>query len=543
MQSERQFVEHCVGKAREPGWERRKFGLILAKILLLPAFVETAFYVVHYQYLTRTPTFEVDNGGVISSVSRKAYCQDTSNQVLLNTHPDEIETWYSNKAFVCDAKYEYISSHMGLFLVIAMASWSLLVLPMADIVGRKGLNIVLSVILFTTLTLLVLAPVIQALQNLTLITVLICVTLGSSAARALLCLIYASELMSQDYWSRILTFCFFFVGVKLIFAGLHMQFSRSSYLFGIYFNIFVNVITLPLQIWFLPESPHFLYANGRKNQFYSVLLQINRLARHKDAMDLDITALTQLEPNRKDGEIEQDRPLNNADPENEEVRSQRSFSEDSVKHFRSEKNLLRNWAILATITTAAVFNMTLCQAYLRVGSIYAIAITDLFASLAFLFASFKIEAKTILYMTFPIQVVLAVTLTLVLSVQKRPSQFESLLGTKVDDSMEDFTLNSKTAHDYQLILLTRFCGSAALLASSWFGLRETSVSTASRAATVFGFTFALALGSAWLACYVVELALAESIAFVAFSSILATIAVSCIKPNIMKDKEGTASGN
>ena len=65
--------------------------------------------------------------------------------------------------------------------------------------------------------------------------------------------------------------------------------------------------------------------------------------------------------------------------------------------------------------------MTLCQAYLRVGSIYAIAITDLFASLAFLFASFKIEAKTILYMTFPIQVVLAVTLTLVLSVQKRPS--------------------------------------------------------------------------------------------------------------------------
>ena len=71
-----------------------------------------------------------------------------------------------------------------------------------------------------------------------------------------------------------------------------MQFSHSSYLFGIYFNIFVNVITLPLQIWFLPESPHFLYANGRKSQFYSVLLQINRLARHKDAMDLDITALT-----------------------------------------------------------------------------------------------------------------------------------------------------------------------------------------------------------------------------------------------------------
>ena len=82
--------------------------------------------------------------------------------MLLNSKPEEIETWYSNKAFVCDDKYEYISSHMGLFLVIAMASWSLLVLPMADIVGRKGLNIALSVILFATLTLLVLAPVISS---------------------------------------------------------------------------------------------------------------------------------------------------------------------------------------------------------------------------------------------------------------------------------------------------------------------------------------------------------------------------------------------
>ena len=130
-----------------------------------------------------------------------------------------------------------------------------------------------------------------------------------------------------------------------------------------------------------------------------------------------------MEPKRKDAENEQDKPLNNADRENEDVRSQRSFSEDSVKHFKSEKNLLRNWAILATITTAAVFNATLCQAYLRVGSIYAIAITDLFASLAFLFASFKIDAKTILYMSFPVQIVLSVSLTLILSVQKGPSEF------------------------------------------------------------------------------------------------------------------------
>ena len=222
---------------------------------------------------------------------------------------------------VCDDKYEFISSHMGLFLVIAMASWSLLVLPMADLVGRKVLNIVLGVILFTTLMLLALSPAIPTLQNLTLITVLICMTMGSSAARALLCLIYASELTSEKLWSRILFFCFFFVAIKLIFSALHMHFAYHSYMFAIYFNILVNVCTLPFQICLLPESPHFLYANGRTKDFYPALLQINRLFRGKETRDVDISALAQLEPNRKDGENEQGNLLNNADHENEEVKS------------------------------------------------------------------------------------------------------------------------------------------------------------------------------------------------------------------------------
>ena len=127
--------------------------------------------------------------------------------------------------------------------------------------------------------------------------------------------------MTPDYWSRILAFCFFFLAVKLVFAGLHMHYSNFSIIFGIYFNIGVNVITLPLQICFLPESPHFLYANGHKNQFYSALLQINRLVRSKDVMDLDITALSEKEPNKRNSEDEQDKALTNADLENEEIRS------------------------------------------------------------------------------------------------------------------------------------------------------------------------------------------------------------------------------
>ena len=57
---------------------------------------------------------------------------------------------------------------------------------------------------------------------------------------------------------------------------------------------------------------------------------------------------------------------------------------------------------------------------MKVGTVYAIAVTDLFASIAFLLASFKIDAKTILYITFPVQIVLTVTMTLILSVQKGP---------------------------------------------------------------------------------------------------------------------------
>ena len=36
----------------------------MAKILLIPGFVETAFYAMHYQYLTLTPTFTASFIGV-----------------------------------------------------------------------------------------------------------------------------------------------------------------------------------------------------------------------------------------------------------------------------------------------------------------------------------------------------------------------------------------------------------------------------------------------------------------------------------------------
>ena len=52
-----QFVENCVDETRDPN-RGFVFNVFMAKILLLPGFIETLFYVIHYQYLTLTPTFE-----------------------------------------------------------------------------------------------------------------------------------------------------------------------------------------------------------------------------------------------------------------------------------------------------------------------------------------------------------------------------------------------------------------------------------------------------------------------------------------------------
>ena len=163
------FVERCIDKCRDP--ERGVlFNLTMAKILLLPGFVETFFFVLHFQYLTLTPGFEVQFSGESSqdgafldnavagsedriSITREQFC-DTESAVEI-THPGDIETWFGTRALVCDPSYEFISSHIGLFLIGSMMLGAALIAPMADLNGHKTTNLTLGVVLLVTFSILV----------------------------------------------------------------------------------------------------------------------------------------------------------------------------------------------------------------------------------------------------------------------------------------------------------------------------------------------------------------------------------------------------
>ena len=55
----------------------------MAKILLIPGFVETAFYAMHYQYLTLTPTFTASFIGVNTEPQNNGQSINGSNQDLM----------------------------------------------------------------------------------------------------------------------------------------------------------------------------------------------------------------------------------------------------------------------------------------------------------------------------------------------------------------------------------------------------------------------------------------------------------------------------
>ena len=110
------------------------------------------------------------------------------------------------------------------------------------------------------------------MQNLKLLAFLICLSIGVSAARALVSFIYTCELTLPRNKGKIIVFCFFLIGIKLIGFALHKQFMDGSVMIIIWFNIFVNLITLPLQAFYLPETPHYLYSRGRMQDFYDSLI-------------------------------------------------------------------------------------------------------------------------------------------------------------------------------------------------------------------------------------------------------------------------------
>ena len=133
---------------------------------------------------------------------------------------------------------------------------------------------------------------------------LICFSVGISAARAVISLIYTSELTLMANRSKLIVFCFFIMAIKLLISAVHMEFAYTSYMIALYINIFINLLTVPLLAWYVPESPYYLYDKGQMKAFYASLLALQKMSScwcqgGDSESELDIVALAQLEPRQK----------------------------------------------------------------------------------------------------------------------------------------------------------------------------------------------------------------------------------------------------
>ena len=144
----------------------------------------------------------------------------------------------------------------------------------------------------------------MAIQNLKLMSFLICFSVGISAARAVISLIYTSELTLMANRSKLIVFSFFCMAIKLLISAVHMEFAYTSYMIALYINILINLLTVPLLAWYVPESPYYLYGKGQMKAFYASLLSLQKMSScwcpgGDSESELDIVALAQLEPKQK----------------------------------------------------------------------------------------------------------------------------------------------------------------------------------------------------------------------------------------------------
>ena len=84
------------------------------------------------------------------------------------------------------------------------------------------------------------------MQILELLVLLICTSIGLSAARSVITLVYASELSMRYFAFLIITACFAFFAGKGILTAVHVQLS-SNMMRHIYLNLAFNALSLPLQ--------------------------------------------------------------------------------------------------------------------------------------------------------------------------------------------------------------------------------------------------------------------------------------------------------
>ena len=161
------------------------------------------------------------------------------------------------------------------FMFAAIIVSIMVLAPLADVYGRKPVNLTLGMLLLISFSLLVACIQEPQLQRLELIAALICVTLGLSAARTVVTIVYACELTVKDYKSLLIVVSFVFLAWQGILIALYTSTSNDMIKY-IFYSLLVNVITLPLQACLLPESPSYLFSSGERNDFYAALTKLQK---------------------------------------------------------------------------------------------------------------------------------------------------------------------------------------------------------------------------------------------------------------------------
>ena len=105
------------------------------------------------------------------------------------------------------------------------------------------------------------------------------------------------------------------MAVNMMFAALSFDHAQAQLMWHVYFFIALNLLLLPL-LWVLPESPNFLYSQGRTQEFYGALIRLHQINHYfsNSQEKLDVTKLTEKEPSQQDSELGLDK---NQDPTGE----------------------------------------------------------------------------------------------------------------------------------------------------------------------------------------------------------------------------------
>ena len=96
------------------------------------------------------------------------------------------------------------------------------------------------------------------------------------AGRALICLVYGTELVDRSLHKVLFVIIFCLMAVKMMFTALSFDHAQDQLMYHIYFFIALNLLLLPL-LWVLPESPNFLYSQGRTQEFYGALIRLHQI--------------------------------------------------------------------------------------------------------------------------------------------------------------------------------------------------------------------------------------------------------------------------